>query len=534
MQQGFIVRRSAYLAAFAALVLAVGPVLAQDGPPQRGGTIILTLGNDPPTINPVVSTGVPDASIGCILYQGLTRVTGTLEVAPLLAKSWTISPDGKTYSFELTQASWHDGKPFTSADVKWSLMEANAKISPPFAAAARLLESVDAPAPDKVVINLKQPFGPLLISLACGWGGSILPKHVFEGTNIPQNPGSNVSPIGTGAFTLKEWRRGDHLRLVRNPNYWEPGKPYLDEVVAKIIGQPAARVQALQAGEVDFINQFYMPNNEYQTVRDNPKLRLMKATNAPNLDYLAFNVLRKPLDDKRVRQALLMATDRDYLLKNAWLGNGQVPTMPFTSQIPWAAAGPDVDFNKTYPFDIAKANALLDDAGLKAGADGTRFKVRMNYATDESDKQTVASALKGMWRAVGVDVDIEALDRVTHMKKVYTDRDFDVTVNAYSTLNDPALGLARIFTTGGIGNLYANPAGYSKPEVDDLFRKAEVAPVQADRGALYRQVQSILAVDLPTVPLREKFTFNGVSAKLMGMQVETDLYRGWTDAWLAK
>ncbi len=522
------------LAVITILVLGSGPTLAQEGPPQRGGTVIITLGNDPPTLNPVVSTGVPDGSVGCIIFQGLTRVTGTLDVVPQLAKSWTISPDGKTYRFELIKATWHDGKPFTSADVKWSLEEANAKISPPFAAAARLLDSVEAPAPDKVVVRLKQPFGPLLISLACGWGGAILPKHVFEGTNIPQNPGSSVSPVGTGAFTLQEWKRGDHLRLVRYADYWEPGKPYLDEVVAKIIGQPAARVQALKAGEVDFIIQFYMPNNEYQTVREDPKLRLMKATNAPNLDYLSFNVTRKPLDDKRVRQALVMATDREYLLKNAWLGNGQVPAMPFTSQIKWAVAGPDVDFSKNYPFDAGRANALLDLTGLKRGPDGTRFKLRMNYASDESDKLVVSSALKSMWRSVGIELDIEALDRVTHMKKVYQDRDFDVTLNAYSTFNDPALGLARIFTTGGIGKFYGNPAGYSNPEVDDLFLKAEVAPGQADRGALYQQVQSILAVDLPSLPLREKFTFDGLSAKLMGMQAETDVYRDWTNAWLAK
>src|SRR5262249_55232670 len=156
------------------------------GAPQRGGTVVIALGNDPPTINPVVSTGVPDASVGCMIYEGLARLTGDLNVVPHLAKSWSISPDGKTYTFELTQANWHDGKPLPAADVKWTLLEASAKITPPFAVAARLLEGVETPAPDRVVVRLKQPFGPLLLLLTCGWGGVILPKHVFEGTNIPQ------------------------------------------------------------------------------------------------------------------------------------------------------------------------------------------------------------------------------------------------------------------------------------------------------------------------------------------------------------
>ena len=523
------------LAAFIA-ALSLSPfsaALAQDAP-QRGGTVIMVLGADPPTLNPVVSTGIPDGSIGCMVYQGLTRVDGKREVAPQLAKSWTVSPDGKSYTFNLVTANWNDGKPFTSADVKYSLLEANAKISPPFAAAGKMIDSIDTPSPDKAVVNLKQPFGPLLISLACGWGGAILPKHVFEGSNIPQNPASTTNPVGTGGFTLKEWKRGDNIRMVRNPNYWEPGKPYLDEVVARIIPQPAARTQALQAGEVDFLFYYYLPNSDHPAIEANQKLKLEQTSMPPSLDYMAFNVKRKPLDDKKVRQALFVATDREYLIKNGWLGKGKAGSMPLSSEIKWAAASPEIDFNKIYAFDPARANTKLDEAGLKRGSDGTRFKAKLVYATDESDNQLVSAALKSMWRNVGVDLEIEANDRTTHMKRVFQDHDFDVTINGYGTFNEPAVGLARIFISSAIGSLYANSSNYSNPEVDDLFTRAAGALTQADRGALYRQVQAILAVDMPTVPLREKALFNASTKKLNGFAADTDQYRNWTDAWLSK
>ena len=500
--------------------------------PKRGGTAIAVLGTDPPGINPGTSAGIADVSIGCMVYQGLTEETYDGKVLPLLAKSWSISPDGKTYTFDLVKANWHDGKPFTSADVKYSLEEVSAKYSAVFSNSARHFDKVETPASDKVVITLKQPFQPFLISLACVLGSNILPKHIYEGTNPLQNPANTEKPIGTGPYKLAEWKHGDHVRMVRNKDYWEPGLPYLDEVVFKVIPQASARTQALLAREADYVLYYYFPAADFKTIAGNPKLKLTTAPTPPSIDYMVFNTTRKPYDDKRVRQALFMATDREYLLKYAWLDRGVVGTEPFTKKIGWAS-DPSIDFRKMYPFDVAKANALLDEAGVKRAADGTRFKVRFVLSSDDVDYISMAQALKTMWAAVGVDLQTEVVDRATSLKRVFVDHDYDVAVSGYGSFNEPALGLARIFTTAGIGKAYANASVYSNPKVDELFGKAETALTVDDRGKYYREVQKILADELPALPLRDKSLEDVVWVGLRD-HLEEAHANSWRKAWISE
>lgn len=528
-------RLCAAVAVLTATLLApalVGDAAAQTNQPRRGGTAVIVLGGDPPTVNPDVSTGIPDQLIGCMVYQGLTQISADTEVLPLLAKSWTISPDGLVYSFELNKAQWHDGKPFTSEDVKFSLTEVSTKYGSIFASAGRAIDVIETPAPDRVVIRLKKSFGPFLISLACAQGGAIMPAHIYKGTDVLQNPATTSKPVGTGAFMLSEWRRGDSIRLVRNPAYWEPNKPYLDGIVAKIIPQAAARTHALQAGEVDFVIGYYFQANDEGVVRANPQLKLLPAGFAPSSNLMFLNVNRKPLDDKRVRQALLMATDREFLLKTAWFGQGNVGIMPFNSQVKWAANA-DIDYRKLYPFDAARANALLDEAGVKRGADGTRFSVRLVYPSDAPDREQVALAVKGMWKAVGVDVVIDPIERATQVKRVFQDRDFDLTLQGYTTYGDPALGIARTFATAAIGRPFGNPSGYSNPEVDALFEQGEAATDLKERGAFYRKAQAILAADLPVFTLHEAVIMDAATRNLEGVWGGQG-YGLWNNAWLAK
>ncbi len=505
---------------------------AQTATPKRGGTVVFATGADPVTLSRNFGSNTTDGFIACILYQGLTRIDAKGDVQPMLAKSWTTSPDGKTFSFDLVKANWQDGKPFTSEDVKYSLIQISAKYSSIFAGAGAVIDPIETPAPDKAIIRLKQPYGPFLLSLACPQGGAILPKHVYEGTNPPTNPATTSTPVGLGPFILKEWKRGDYLRMVKNPDYWEPGKPYLDEVIAKVLPQPSTRTQALQAGEVDHVSYYYFPANDYGAVRADPKLRLTPSTAAPGVDYMFLNVKRKPFDDKRVRQALMMATDREALLKTAYLGVGDVGTMPFTNKIKWSA-NPDIDFRKMYPFDPARANALLDEAGVKRGADGIRFKAEVVFAADDPDPPLVAVALKSMWRNIGVDVVVSGLERVAATKRMFEAMDGDVVLVGYTSFGDPALGIARAFVTSSIGKQFGNPSGYSNPEVDKLFEEGERAPTQEGRGVAYRKVQTILADDLPVFNLHERALFDGITAKLHGIEDEFFLI-SWRDAWIDK
>jgi peptide/nickel transport system substrate-binding protein len=499
---------------------------------QKGGTAITVLNQDPTTLSPALSPLVPTHILGCSIFEGLTELGTDYKIRPVLAKSWTISPDGLTYEFILKDAQWHDGQPFTSEDVKVSILEVNSKYSAVFGPAGRVIDSIETPAKDKVVFKLKQPFGPFLIALGCAQGGAIMPAHLFKGTVPTQNPAGGDKAVGTGPFKLSEWRRGEFVKLVRNDKYHMAGKPYLDEVIGKVVTVAASRTQGLQSGEVDAV--FRVPTTDVPTLRRDPKVKIVQADAAPLMTFAFLNVSRKPLDDRRVRQALFRATDRDYLLKNVFFGVGKAGITPFTTDIGWATA-PDLDFNKMYPFDTAKANALLDEAGYKRGPDGMRFSLKVIiFANNYPEFQQAASAMKSTWKQIGVDLSIEALEDATLVKRVFTDRDFDVALQTYTTYADPALGIARIYASSAIGRGFGNASGYSNSEVDSLLQQAEKPSDFDERGKFYKQAQAIIADDAPIIMLRQYLDFDGASVKLNGIWGVAGAIGVWRDGWMAK
>ena len=506
-------------------------VAAQETP-KRGGTATIAIGSEPTNLNPDLSTGYSNQMIGCMIYQGLVQVSIDSKILPLLAKSWTIAPDGKTYIFELIKASWQDGKPFTSEDVKFSLTEVSAKLGPIFAAAGKMIDSVETPATHKVVFKLKEPFAPFLMSLAYPQNGAIMPAHLFRGTDILNNPASSTAPVGTGPFKLTEWKRGELLKLERNPDYWEQGKPYLDQIFVRVIPQAASRLQALRAGEVDYIGGYFVPPSDYSVVRATSGLKLENSGFAPGAKMLFINTKHKPLDDKRVRQALMLATNRDLLFKAVWFETGGIGVQPFTSKLAWAA-NRDIDYRKMYPFDVKKANALLDEAGYKRDASGKRFTVTFVNTADAADVAQVAEALKSMWRGIGVEVKIEVIEGSAFANRIYTKGDFDLTMVGYTSFGDPALGISRVFTTNAIGRPYGNASSYSNPEVDDLFAKGASATALEDRAVFYKKVQTILAEDLPVLTFQEYQHEDAASARLRGVWGGQG-YGTWQNAWMDK
>jgi peptide/nickel transport system substrate-binding protein len=523
--------KSVGLGVLALALLSAGPAYeAAAQTPKRGGTLIFGIGADPNTTSRAVSSSQTDGLIGCMQYQGLTDVNNVGQVLPLLAKAWTITPDGLTYTFELVKTNWQDGKPFTSEDVRYSLTEVNPKYMSLFGGASRSIESIDASVPERVVFHLKKPYGPFLLSMSCVQGGSILPAHVFKGTDVMKNPAITSQPVGLGPFLMAEWKRGDYIRMKRNPNYWEPGKPYLDEVIAKVLPQAASRTQALLSGEIDFLSNLNLPRSSNAAVAANPKLALKPAPSAPGHIIMYLNNRRKPLDDRRVRQALMMGMDRDYLTQIAYLGAGDAGTMPFTKNIKWAV-NPDVDYRKMYPHDVARANALLDEVGLKRDANGMRFRMNIVFPTDEAEAPVAATAIKAMWLQIGVDLVIAPAERTVATNMMYNEFNFDSGIQSLSSFWDPAIGESPIFTTSGIGKVFSNAEGYSNPEVDALFEKGEQATGDAARAPFYQQIQAILARDLPVLTIHDTQQYIGISAAVRGYDSE-GTNPSWRNAWL--
>jgi len=513
-----------------AALLALTPAIA-DETPQHGGTAIAVLGADPAVLNPDVSVGVPDVFTGCILYDAMVRFGENFKIVPGLAKSWEIAPDGLTYTFHLESASWADGQPVTSDDVKFTLTNVSAKYGAKFNAPGRVIKEIEAPDPATVVIHLSQPFGPFLFSLACEQNAAILPAHVFRDTDVLKNPATLTMPVGNGPFQLSEWVRGDHLTFTRNPHYWRKDRPYLDRLVVKIMPDSATRILALQSGDIDFIDEYYFPLSSYQQFAADPHFQVHDVS-YPSDDLIIFNTRKAPLDKPQVRQALLTAIDRDFIHKNVFYGIGGVAQSAIDTRIKWAY-NPAVDYEKMYGYDPARAAKLLDDAGLRPGADGTRFTLRLAFDTGRPEYNSWAQALQRYWGAVGVKLTLEGTERPVVLKKVFSDYDFDATLQNYTTSGDPALGVSRLYVTDSIkqGSTFNNASGYSNPEVDDLFAKGANAATQDERAKYYFKVQEVLARDLPVLTMHQQAEIDAATAKLHGLWDAAN-YMWWDNVWL--
>jgi peptide/nickel transport system substrate-binding protein len=520
---------------FAALGLALpsmyGEGIAQAAEPIRGGTLVIALDSDPPTVNPDITTSVPDVSVGALVYDSLMRIDENFQPSPSLASSWTVSADKLTYTFKLIETQWHDGKPFTSRDVKFTLENVSAKYGAKYGAAAAHIKEIATPDDRTVVIELKQPFGPFLFSVSGYTNAVILPEHIFAGTNVLTNPATLAMPIGTGPFMMKEWVRGQTITLARNPKYWREGKPYLDQIVFRMIPDTAARVLALKAGEVDFIYFYYFSTASYAQVKGDPNLQF-REKGAPEDHLIILNTRRAPFDNVKVRQALFTAIDRDYIRKAVFQGLGTVMQSAINSHLAWAHNS-DIDLSKLYPYDPAKAAAMLDEAGLKPGADGVRFEVRLVYDSTDAAKARQAEVLQSMWGKIGVKLVFAGGTRNVILPQVYTDWNFDATLQAYSTGGDPALGVSRIYVTSAIRKApFVNCSGYSNPAVDQLFDLGAQEPDQGARAEAYKKVQVILANDLPVFPIWETALINAASKSVRGKWAWSTGYDYWDDVWL--
>ena len=241
----------------------------------------------------------------------------------------------------------------------------SAKYGPKFLAPGSFIQAVETPDALTAIVKLSKPFGPFLFSLACEQNAPILPAHVFQGSDVPKSEASLSKPVGNGPFMLQEWVRGDHLTFVKNPNYWRKGQPYLDKIVVKIMPDAAARVLALRAGEVDFIDEYYFPLSAYAQFAKDPNY-IVQDISYPSDDLAIINTKKPPLDNAKVRQALMTAIDREFLHKAVFYGIGGVPQSAVDTRIGWAY-NPAVSYSKMYPYDPKRSAALLDEAGVKAG-----------------------------------------------------------------------------------------------------------------------------------------------------------------------
>ncbi|XAH24022.1 ABC transporter substrate-binding protein [Xylophilus sp. GW821-FHT01B05] len=475
------------------LLVCAAPLWAQQ--PQRGGTLTL-IGAEPPALLSLSNITVGARDISAKVTEGLLSYDDKFTPQPLLATRWSVSADGKRYRFELRQGvKWHDGQPFTSADVAYSLLELK-RGNPRGRTTFAHLERVETPDAHTALLVLAAP-SPYLLRALSAAESPIVPRHLYDKGDAGAAQNANA-PVGTGPFRFKQWVRGAYAEFERNPDYWDSGKPYLDRLVYRFSADPAAIAAALETGSADFSTSVSL--NDVARLQKHPRLQAeaLRSAYLNNIAAIEFNLKNPFFAHPEVRRAVAHALDLGFINKVAY----QQYAQPLASPIPPDMAPFHDPELKPYAYDVAAANALLDRAGFKRGPDGKRFAVTLDYFPTATLK-LVAEYAKAALSRVGIHVTVRSQDLGGFIQRIYTQRDFDFEVNGVGTLFDPSVGVQRLYasTAAGKGIPFANAAGYQNPAVDTLLAQAATEQDEARRVALFRQFQKIAMDDLPLLPL---------------------------------
>jgi len=498
---------------------------AQDAP--RGGTLVAAISSDPGGLNPAITTSGATHTASELMFNGLVDLDVNGEPVPELAESWDVEEDGALYRFHLRDGvTWHDGTPFTSADVKYTfdevLLEYHSRTQ---ASVGASLQSIETPDDLTVEFRFEQPYAPLLQQLNVT-EAPIIPRHLYEGTDPLENP-ANTSPVGTGPFRFVSYTPDSEVVLERNDEYFEEGLPYLDEVVMRVIPEASSQVIAFEAGEVDWL--FGVPGPDLERLAADETVEFLETPVNPGgsncIMTVSYNLDRPMFADPNVRRALASALDREQFVERVLFGQGQVAEAPVHSGIPWAHAE-DVALPE---YDPAEAQRLLDEAGWVREGDGVRTAQGVEGVPDGTPLafsfahfptfNSYAELLRAQLSVVGADVTLVPLEPPVFVERVFTNRDFDTNIISYCNGPDPEIGVRRMFDSATIGPVpFSNAAAYRNPEVDQLLEEGQQTFDLEERGETYRELQEIVAEDLPYVWVVETLGTRAYRSSCSGFQ----------------
>lgn len=464
------------------------------GDPKQGGDLIIGNVSAPTLFNPMFSTDVPSRTIEGFIFDQLTSIDENLEPAPGLAEKWEHSEDGLSWTFHLREGvTWHDGEPFTAEDVVFSYsIPMHEDYTGPRASYFAKIDSLVADDDYTLTIKLKEPDAKFLFQTTVY---RILPKHILGDVPIADMAEAEFNtknPIGTGPFKFAEWAQGQYVKVVANDDYWD-GRPYLDSVTYKIVPDANALLAQYQAGDIDFmrVSQSDMPTVEALIAKGQAQLHKV-----PDLQYNFIGYdLRNPLfEDKRVRQALTHALNREEILETLVFGDGEIsnsPGLPFS----WA-------YNKDVPvfeYNPEKARQLLDEAGWKPGndgileKDGLRFSFTIKSGQGRLVREQITQVAQQQWKEVGIEVTPMIIEW-----SAFTDQlnkhDFDAYILGWSLSADPSI--TPYFHTREIENGF-NRGAYSNPELDEIMDESDRTVDRDKRAELIKEAQAIVAEDQP-------------------------------------
>ena len=477
----------------------------------------LLVNPEPPTLSSFNTSAGTAITASSKVLEGLLRYDETLTPQPGLAVSWEAAADGLSYTFKLREGvKWHDGQPFTAQDVAFSL-ETNKRYHPRGGSTFANLASVETPDDHTAIVKLAKP-APYLIRAFAGSETPILPKHLYASGDPLSNPHNNA-PVGTGPYRFKQWQRGSFIEYERNPDYWDASLPGVDTLFLKVVPDSASRLAAFENGTLDAGGQSPVPLSDLKRLTQSGKLKYTTRGYAYSITptMLEFNLDHPLLGRHEVRQAIAHAIDREVIKKVVYYGYADVSVSPIPKSFPqYVYTGPD-----PYPFDVAKGNALLDQAGLPLKGT-SRFSLTLDPLPYGDSYARTAAYIRTALARIGIDVQLRSQDFPTYTKRIYTDRDFDFAVVGMGTMFDPTVGVQRLYWSKNFrkGLPFSNGSHYNNPEVDRLLESAAVETDEQKRGDLFKAFQKIVIEELPNITLVMQQQVTVYNARVSGFEAD--------------
>ena len=509
---GKITRRSFLkgVAAISSSLPAAGSLISALPAKARAATaaakkdLVFVEGTDITVLDPMMVTDTPSNCPNLLVYDGLVRYDKDMRIVPVLATSWTISQDKKTWTFSLRpNVKFSNGDAFNAKSVQFTFERMmDSATAAPSRSQYIAVERVEAPDDHTVRFVTKYPFPDLLRNLAQPNLLAYNPAHTrrYSIKEYARNP------MGTGPFMLKEWVSGDRVVFVPNPHYWGP-PPKVSSITYKPVPEGAARAAMLRTGEADIAVK--IPPEEIAGLEGDPSVNVLKLDSMYQISFELYNTkANPPLNNKVVRQALNHAVDKAAIVKTILMGLGAPMVSPF---------GPGINFRATfepYRYDPAKAKKMLADAGYPNG-----FKLNLSTPNGRYLKdREVAEAVQGYLRAVGVQAEVRVWEWSPYLTFIQKDESREAFMVGRATPSADFTA-TRLFSKGAIG-LY-NVSGFWREQVEELLVKARSSFDEKERADSYREIQAIVWDEAPWIFLHNQKAVVGVRKNIDGYALLT-------------
>ncbi len=482
--------------------------------PVTGDSLVEGTIGEASTLIPILASDASSHAVAGQVYNGLVKYDKNLNITGDLAESYDISPDGLNITFHLRRGvKWHDGAPFTARDVLYTYrVTVDPKTPTAYAEDFKQVNNISAPDDHTVKVVYGIPFAPALAS----WGMNILPAHLLEGQDITKSPLAR-QPVGTGPYRFKEWVAGQKIVLEANSEYFE-GRPYIDRYIYRIIPDTSTMYMELKAGAIDLMG--LTPVQYARQTNNKSFTSLFNKYRFPSSSYLYMGYnLRHPLfGDKRIRQAMTAAINKDELIQGVLFGMGQKAHGPIVPGR-WAY-NPNV---KDIAYNPQHASELLAQAGWKEkNNDGILVKdgkpFQFTILTNQGNQQRLMTAqiIQQRLRQVGIDVKIRVVEWAAFLKEFVNKGNFEVVLLAWSISQDPDMYDIWHSSKTNPGEL--NFIGYKNPEVDRLLVSGRNTFDIQKRKQAYFRIQDILAEEQPYTFLYVPDALPVVSARIRGVE----------------